>query len=117
MSPNDSNTPVIPIIPQQDQQGPPAQVNSIVVPPPPLQAVDPTTFSKPSPASNATASESVDPCCSNVAAIGFLALGLIMFLIFVTIAGYLGQSSTAFCEGYVSLETLSYRKLQFNILS
>jgi hypothetical protein len=26
-----------------------------------------------------------------------------MFLIFVTIAGQLGQASTAFCNGYVSI--------------
>jgi hypothetical protein len=103
ISPNVSNTPVVPMTTQSDQQAPPAQENSIVLPPPPAA---PTTESKPAPTSNAAGSDTVDPCCSNTAAIGFLALGLIMFLIFVTIAGSLGQSDTAFCEGYVSLFTL-----------
>ncbi len=101
ISPNASNTPVVPMTTQSDQQAPPAQENSIVLPPP---HVAPTTESKPAPSSttsNAVGSDTVDPCCSNTAAIGFLALGLVMFLIFVTIAGALGQSNTAFCEGYV----------------
>jgi hypothetical protein len=41
-------------------------------------------------------------CCTAPVAFGSLAFGLVMFLIFVTIAGVLGQDSTAFCNGYVS---------------
>jgi hypothetical protein len=106
-SPVISNTPVSPVIPLQEQQTsqsvPPNQDNSIVLPPPPVAQ---TTEPKPAPSSSPIASvapKNVDSCCSSTVAIGFLALGLIMFLIFVTIAGQLGQSSTAFCEGYVSL--------------
>jgi hypothetical protein len=40
-------------------------------------------------------------CCTLPVAFGALVVGLVMFLIFVTIAGVLGQDSTAFCNGYV----------------
>jgi hypothetical protein len=108
------NTPTTPVVPlgytPQDQQLPPNQQNSIVLPP-----VAPTTEQKTAPTSNAIASENVDACCSSSVAIGFLALGLIMFLIFVTIAGALGQSNTAFCEGYVSLSIGTFHLLILTI--
>ncbi len=55
--------------------------------------------------SNASAPDTapISPCCTSALGAGALVLGLIMFLIFVTIAGQLGQSSTAFCNGYVSI--------------
>ena len=88
-----------------DQSVPPPQENSIVVPPV-APTAEPTT-AKPAPLPTTISSENVDSCCSKAVAIGFLALGLIMFLIFVTIAGQLGQSDTAFCNGYVSSSTYS----------
>ena len=42
------------------------------------------------------------PCCTTAVSAGALVFGLVMFLIFVTIAGQLGQASSAFCNGYVS---------------
>jgi hypothetical protein len=93
-----SNSPVIPFKEtaktdaKQIAGGSPA----IFVPPPPAAEA----VSKPSQISNLASG--LDPCCTFPISVGFLALGIVMFLIFVTIAGVLGQSETIFCSGYVS---------------
>ena len=50
---------------------------------------------------SSTSASTDSACCTLPVASGALVLGLIMFLIFVTIAGVLGQDATIFCNGYV----------------
>jgi hypothetical protein len=45
-------------------------------------------------------------CCAFSLSGTCLVLGLILFLIFVTISGVLGQSEDTFCLGYVSLSVI-----------
>jgi len=90
--------------------------SSIVVPPPtnapPAASAGPEN--KPTQAVNS--SNVPDSCCSPLISFGLLALGLIMFLIFVTIAGVLGQDQTVFCQGYWRNSTYNpnYLKYQFS---
>lgn len=51
---------------------------------------------------------SATACCSTNASAASLAFGLVMFLIFVTIAGVLGQASDKFCNGYVRNTSLFF---------
>ena len=72
----------------------PATTNSMAVDPASTQSQD--TQIEVNPPDSSTA------CCTTAMSLGSFVFGLCMFITFVTIAGVLGQASTAFCEGYVS---------------
>ncbi len=55
------------------------------------------------PTSSTNSNSADSACCTLPVARGALLLGLVMFLIFVTIAGELGQDAKVFCNGYVRL--------------
>jgi hypothetical protein len=94
-----AQTIISPVAGRPADMGSSPQSNPIVLPPP---VVTTETTEERKQQVSIEVEPSSDPCCSFSISAGWLVLGLIMFLVFVTIAGQLGQASDAFCQGYVS---------------